>query len=174
MSFSNHFNTQTPEEWLQEFLDKIDFKALAQQVMRTLQYREANPDWERPVVMYGVRKQRCKYIKKQEIAVIIDKTPWQDRARMAETHWYHILYKRPATDLEWKEVTGEYYNRRYYIWSYFLDKRWTVDKTVSHIAQDDSDEYGVDTTAMIRAFEKRYNRKIRIYRRESVKQLTLF
>ena len=88
MSFSNHFNTQTPEEWLQEFLDKIDFKALAQQVMRTLQYREANPDWERPVVMYGVRKQRCKYIKKQEIAVIIDKTPWQDRARMAETHWY--------------------------------------------------------------------------------------
>ena len=172
--FPNNFYYQTEKEWLLEFLKKIDFEALHQKSLKTIAYRETHPDWERPVVMYGVRKMTHKWVKKQEIAVIIDKMPWLDRARMAETHWFIILHKRPATDLEWKEVSGEKYNRRYVIWSYFLDKRWTVDKTVSHIVQDDSEEYGVDTKEIIAAFEKHFARKIRIYRRENVRQLTLF
>ena len=137
-------------------------------------YRENNPDWERPVVMYGIRKLTCKFIKKQEIGVIIDKTPWCERARMAETHWYNIIYRRPATDLEWKEVNCPSRNRRYVVWKYFIEKRWTVDKIVSHIAQDDSEEYGVETSEMIRSFENHYKRKINIYRREVAIQLRLF
>ena len=174
MNFPNQFCDQTPEKWLQEFLDKIDFVALRQQIQKTVLYRVTHPGWERPVVMYGVRKQNCKFIKKQDIAVIIDKTPWCDRARMAETHWYKIIYKRPATDLEWNEVSGSSYNRRYVVWKYFIEKRWTVDKIVSHIAQDDSEEYGVETFGMIDAFEKHYHRKIRIYRRETAVQLSLY
>jgi len=174
MNFPNQFCSQTPEKWLLEFLNKTDFDSLRQQIEKTMMYRSAHPDWERPVVMYGVRKLTCKFIKKQEIAVIIDKTPWCDRARMAETHWYKILYKRPATDLEWKEVSGSSYNRRYVVWKYFIENRWSVDKIVSHIAQDDSEEYGLETSSMIHAFENYYNRKIRIYRREKTIQLSLF
>jgi len=167
------YKIPTPDEWLQEFLDKIDFKELALKIMQAELYRAAHPDWERPVVMYGVRKLN-KYFKKPEIAVVIDKSPWCDRAKMAETHWYKIIYKRPATDLEWQEVSGETYTRRYVTWRYFINKDWHIDKIVSHIVQDDSEEYDVDTKHVIAAFERYYNRKIRIYRRPKAIQLSLF
>lgn len=170
---TNKYYTITKEQWFQEFLDKIDFPSLLQQIEETKQYRRENPDWERPVVMYGIRKKH-KCIKKQEIAVIIDVMPWQQRARMAETHWYKILYKRPATDLEWKEMKKKNPVKRYWIWSYFILKNWTVDKIISHIVQDDSEEYGLDTTELIKSFENYYQRKIRIYKRESAVQQTLF
>lgn len=153
------FTKEKSDKWLQEFLDKYDLEAIERKMHDTLLYRSQNPDWERPVIMYGIRKLN-NFIKKQEIGVILDKSPWQDRARMAETHWYHILYKRPATDLEWQEASG---NRRYIVWKYFLNDCWTVDKIISHIARDDSEEYGVDPGDMISAFEAYFKRKIRVY-----------
>ncbi|MDH6309448.1 hypothetical protein M2451_002666 [Dysgonomonas sp. PFB1-18] len=165
---------ETPDEWLREFFDKVDLVRIYKKTVETLHYRELNPDWERPVVMYGIRKTHHKCIKKQEIAVIIDLMPWQDRARMAETHWYKIIYKRPATDLEWDEMKLKKPTRRYWIWSYFIEKGWSIDKIVSHIVQDDGDEYHVDTTQLIKAFENYYGRRIRIYRREIALQLDLF
>lgn len=172
-SFDSEFCTVTKEQWLREFLDKVDFGALLRKIEETKRYRAGNPDWDRPVVMYGIRKKH-KCIKKQEIAVIIDLMPWQDRARMAETHWYKILYKRPATDLEWEEMKKKNPIKRYWIWSYFIIKGWTVDRIVSHIVQDDSEEYGLETTKLVKAFEDYYRRKIRIYRREAAIQLSLF
>lgn len=163
---------ETPEDWLQEFLDKIDFEELYTKTVETIRYRALFPDWDRPVVMYGVRRTHHKYIKKQEIAVIIDINPWQDRARTAETHWYNIVYKRPATDLEWEEVKKMELTRRYWICSYYLDKGWTIDKTVSHIVQDDKEEYCIETERIICSFEKYYSRKIRIYRRQTATQLS--
>ncbi|HML65261.1 MAG TPA: hypothetical protein PKC55_10555 [Dysgonomonas sp.] len=172
-SFDSKFCTTTKEQWLQEFLDKVDFGALFQKIEETREYRSKNPDWDRPVVMYGIRKKHT-CIKKQEIAVIIDLMPWQERARMAETHWYKIIYKRPATDLEWKEMEMRNPVKRYWIWSYFIEKGRTIDKIVSHIVQDDSDEYGLETAKQIKAFEDHYQRRIRIYRRETAVQLSLF
>lgn len=173
MSFPNSLY-ETPKDWLQEFLDKTDLVAIYKKAIETHWYRALNPDWQRPVVMYGVRRTHHKCIKKQEIAVIIDINPWQDRARTAETHWYYILRKRPATDLEWKEIKDMNLTRRYWVWSYYLEKGWTVDRTVSHIVQDDAEEYGLDTRDTISAFENYYGRKIRIYRRENTTQLNLF
>ena len=164
---------ETPGDWLQEFLYKVDLEEIYRKAVETMPYRAHNPDWERPVVMYGVRRTHHKYIKKQEIAVIIDTMPWQDRARTAETHWYNIVLKRPATDLEWKETGERELTRRYWIFSYYLEKGWTVDKVVSHIIQDDAQEYGLETRATIRAFENYYHRKIRIYKREKAIQLSL-
>lgn len=171
--FKSVFNSVTKDQWLQEFLDKIDFEALLKQMVETKKFREENPDWERPVVVYGIRKKH-KCIKKQEIGVIIDLTPWQDRARTAETHWYNVIYKRPATDLEWKEMKAKQPIRRYWKWSYFIEKRWSVDRIISHIVQDDSQEYGLDVNPLIRAFEDYYGRKIKIYRRQAAIQTTLF
>jgi len=165
---------KTPEDWLQEFLDKIDFEEVYRKTLETIRYRKMTSDWDRPIVMYGVRRTHHKFIKKREIAVIIDITPWQDRARTAETHWYNIVYKRPATDLEWEEVKERELIRRYWVFSYYLEKGWTIDKTVSHIVQDDKEEYGIDTTETIRAFENYYKRKIKIYRRQTATQLSVF
>lgn len=64
--------------------------------------------------------------------------------------------------------------RRYWIWSYFIGREWTIDKIVSHIAQDEEEEYQVDTNGLVLAFENHYGRKIRIYRREKAAQLDLF
>lgn len=158
-----------------EFLNSIDFRMLLRKMEETKRYRETHKDWDRPRVMYGIRKRKNhKWIKKDEIAVIIDLSPLCDRARTAETHWYKIIYKRPATDLEWEEMKKKNPTRRYWIWSYFIEKEWTVDKIVSHIVQDDKKEYGLDTGELIQAFEDYYQRKIRIYKPESVKQLELF
>lgn len=165
---------ETPEQWLQEFLDKTDLEGICRKAVETLRYLRLNPDWERPVVMYGIRRTHHKYIKKQEIAVIIDINPWQDRARTAETHWYNVIYRRPATDLEWKEIKAKEPVRRYWIWPYFIEKGWSVDRIVSHIVQDDSREYGLDVGPLIKAFEGYYKRKIRIYRRQTAIQTTLF
>jgi len=164
---------ETPEDWLQEFLDKTDLEAIYRKTIETIRYRTETPDWDRPVVMYGVRRTHHKYIKKQEIAVIMDIMPWQERARTAETHWYNIVYKRPATDLEWKEAKERELTRRYWIFSYYLVKGWTIDKAVSHIVQDDAEGYGLPTKNIIRAFENYYQRKIRIYKRETSEQLPL-
>ena len=170
---NSDYCTISKERWFMEFLDKIDFEALQKQIIETKKYRETHPDWDRPVVMYGIRKKH-KCIKKQEIAVVIDLMPWQNRARMAETHWYKIIYKRPATNLEWKEMKAQEPTRRYWRYPYYIMKGWTVDKIVSHIIQDDKEEYRLDTTDLIHAFENYYQRKIRIYRRESAIQLELF
>lgn len=172
-SFNSTFCSITREQWLQEFLDKVDFAGLYQKLEETKKYHEETPDWERPVVMYGIRKKH-KCIKKEEIAVVIDLIPWQDRARMAETHWYKIIYKRPATDLEWEEMKQKNSIRRYWIWSYFIKKEWPVDKIISHIVQNDSEEYGLETTQLVKAFEEYYQRKIRVYRRRTATQLSLF
>lgn len=172
-SFKSDYCTVSKERWLLEFLEKFDLEALQKKMYETLKFREAHPDWDRPVVMYGIRKKH-KCIKKEEIAVVIDLMPWQDRARMAETHWYKIIYKRPATDLEWEEMKMKNPTRRYWRWAYFIEKGWTIDKIVSHIVQDDSEEYGLDTSQLIKAFEKYYQRKIRIYRRIVANQLSLF
>lgn len=157
----NRFSTQTKDQWLQEFLDKVDFTALFQKIAETKRYRIQNPDWNRPVVMYGIRKKH-KCIKKQEIAVVIDLMPWQDRARTAETHWYKIIYKRAATDQEWQEMKMKNPVRRYWIWSYFIEKGWTTDRIVSRIVQDDQNEYAVDVSGIIKAFEDYYGRHINI------------
>lgn len=172
-SFNSDYCTVSRERWLLEFLEKIDLEALLKKMHETQEYRKTHPNWDRPVVMYGVRK-RHKCIKKEEIAVVIDLMPWLDRARMAETHWYKIIYKRPATDLEWEEMKSREPTRRYWRWPYFIMKGWTVDKIVSHIVQDDSEGYGLDTTKLIEAFENYYGRKMRIYRREFAIQLNLF
>jgi hypothetical protein len=165
----NRFN------WLMEYLNKYNLSDILLKMEETKLFRENNPDWDRPVVMYGIRKMGHKCIKKKEIAVVIDKMPYQDRARMAETHWYKIIYKRPATDIEWKEVSDESHTRRYVVYRYFIEKNWTVDKIVSNIIQDDKEEYSIpDTDNIIQAFENFYDRKIRIYRRETTKQLKLF
>ncbi len=172
-SFNSTFCSITGEQWLQEFLDKVDFAGLYQKLEETKKYREETPDWERPVVMYGIRKKH-KCIKKEEIAVVIDLMPWQDRARMAETHWYKIIYKRLATDLEWEEMKQKNSIRRYWIWSYFIKKEWPVDKIISHIVQDDSLEYAIDTQKLIEAFENHYGRRICINRRVTPISLNLF
>ena len=155
-----HSLYETPEDWLLEFLDKTDMEEIYRKAVKTIRYRKLNPDWQRPVVMYGIRKKH-KCIKKEEIAVVIDLMPWQDRARMAETHWYKILYKRPATDLEWEEMKEKNPIKRYWIWSYFIIKDWTVDRIISRIVQDDQYEYGIDASAMIKAFESHYGKPIK-------------
>lgn len=165
--------TVSRERQLMEFLEKTDLEALHKQMIETKKYRQSHTDWDRPVVLYGIRKKH-KCIKKQEIGVIIDLMPWQDRARMAETHWYRILYKCQATDLEWQEMKKKNPDKRYWIWPYFIGKGWTVDRIVSHIVQDDSEGYGLDTQPLIRAFEDYYGRKIRIYRRQTAIQTKLF
>jgi hypothetical protein len=165
--------TVSKERWLQDFLDTVDFGSLFRKMEETGEYRKQNPDWQRPVVLYGIRKKH-KWIKKDEIAVVIDLMPWQQRARMAETHWYKVLYKRPATDLEWEEMKKENPIKRYRIWPYFIEKGWTVDRIISHIVQDDSERYGLDTAKLIKAFEGYYGRKIRIYKRESAVQSKIF
>lgn len=172
-SFSSDYCTVSRERWLMEFLEKIDLEALLKKMQETQAHREIYPDWDRPVIMYGIRKKHI-CIKKEEIAVVIDLMPWQDRARMAETHWYKILYKRPATDLEWEEMKMKNPTRRYWRWPYFIEKGWTVDKIISHIVQDDNQEYGLDTTELIKAFENYYQRKIRIYKRKIAVELKLF
>ena len=171
--FHSEYYRQCKDRWLAEFLEKIDFEEMAVQMQKTLEFRRDNPDWERPVVMYGIRKKH-KCIKKQEIGVIMDLQPWQDRARTAETHWYKILYKRMATDTEWKEMKECNLTRRYFVWHYFINKQWSIDRIVSHIVQDDREEYGLETEQLINAFEDYYQRKIRIYRRETATQLCLF
>lgn len=170
MILQSKFSTQTLDESLQEFLEKYSIEKTLKNAIKTLRYRIENPDWERPTILYGIRKEH-KFIKKKEIGVILDREPWCDRVRTAETHWFKILYKRPATDLEWQEASG---NKRYIVWHYFINKRWSIDRIISHIAQDDCEEYGVDPSGMITAFEKYYQRKIRIYRRHTATQLTLF
>lgn len=158
-SSTNKFNTITKEQWLSQFLDRIDLNDLLQKMIETEKYRRETPDWNRPVVMYGIRKKH-KCIKKQEIAVIIDLMPWQQRARTAETHWYKIIHKRPATDKEWKEMKMKNSTRRYWIWSYFIEKGWTTDRIISQIVQDDRYEYRVDVSDIIKAFEDHYGRPI--------------
>lgn len=172
-SFDSPFCTITRQQWLQDFLDKVDFDSLHQKIRETKKYRKENSNWDRPVVMYGIRKKH-KCIKKEEIAVVIDLMPWQDRARMAETHWSKILYKRLATDLEWEEMKNKNPVQRYWIWSYFIIKSWTVDRIVSHIVQNDAEEYGLETTKLIKAFEDYFGREIRIYRHRNPIQLNLF
>ncbi|WP_165044942.1 hypothetical protein [Dysgonomonas sp. ZJ709] len=172
LQYNNSYSTDKAR-WLQEFLDKTDLVSIYRKALKTIAYRQTHPDWDRPVVMYGIRKKH-KCIKKQEIGVIIDLSPWQDRTRTAETHWYKILYKRPATDLEWEEMKQNKLTRRYWIWSYFIEKSWTIDRIVSHIVQDDSEEYGLATQDLIDAFETYFKRKIRIYKREKVSQLKIF
>lgn len=171
-SFNSTFCSTTREQWLQDFLNKVDFADFYQKMEETQEYRKENPDWERPVVMYGIRKKH-KCIKKEEIAVVIDLIPWLNRARMAETHWYKIIYKRPATNLEWEEIKLKNPIRRYWIWSYFIKKDWSIDRIISNIVQDDSEEYGLDTNQLIKAFENYYQRKISVYRTERYIQLEL-
>lgn len=167
---------ETIEARFLEWIMKQDFeKDLADQ-QAELKRREENPDWERPIVMYGVRRQGHKCIKKKEIAIIIDKIPWQQRAKTAETHWYHILYKRPANEIEWKEIKENYSNRRYTIFPYFIQKDWSIDKIVSRIVQDDFESYNLRQEIIrdvISAFELFFQRKIRIYRIEKARQLSL-
>ena len=104
----------------------------------------------------------------------MDLSPHCDRARTAETHWYKIIHKRRATDLEWEEIKQKNPIRRYWIWSYYIEKNWTVDKIISQIVIDDREEYGLKTDSLILAFEQHFQRKIRIYKPESYLQLTLF
>ena len=164
---------QHPDPWLQEFLHKFDFVEMVRKARQTLKYRETHPDWERPMMLYGIRKKH-KCIKKQEIAVIMDLSPHCDRARTAETHWYKIIHRRWATDLEWEEIRQKSPNRRYWIWSYYIEKDWTIDKIISQIIKDDREEYELETESLIQAFEQYFQRKIRIYYPESYRQLTLF
>ncbi|MCC8035945.1 MAG: hypothetical protein LIO77_08475 [Rikenellaceae bacterium] len=156
---------------LLHFLQKQDLEQLEQQLRDETRRRLADPDWERPIVMYGVRKQSHKCIKKQEIGVIIDIIPWQRRARTAETHWYEILHRRPATDLEWDNCKG--CTRRYLIWHYFIEKGLSVDRALSIIAEDDRSQYGLSTRkTLFCAFEDYYERSINFI--PTVTQQSLF
>lgn len=163
------FNTQTREAWFREWLNKQDFEKDLDNIHIELKRRKANPDWQRPVVLYCVRRQNCKFIKKEEIALVIDTIPWQRRARTAETHWYYVLYRRPATDTEWQEVKAGNSTRRYTVWSYFIQKDWSIDRIVSCITQDDREEYHISGNIIkniVSAFERFYSRKINIYQTE--------
>lgn len=82
------FCTKTRKEWFEDYWRGIDFPSLLSGILAEKEYRARHPLWARPIVLYGIRKQSHKWIKKQEIAVIIDLSPRQDRARTAETHWY--------------------------------------------------------------------------------------
>ena len=161
-------------EWLFEWLMKQDFDKDIREMEKARKERTENPNWDRPVVMYGVRRMGHKCIKKQEIAVVIDCIPWQKRARTAETHWYKILFKRLATDIEMEEVKGN--TRRYRIFSYYVEKGWSVDKIVSSIVEDDREGYGIDPIVVheiIRSFENFYKRPIRIYKLDRSVQLKI-
>lgn len=167
-------NVQSKAEWFFEWLKKQDFEKDRIAIQAELKRREENPDWERPTVMYGIRKQGHKCIRKKEIAVIIDSMPWLHRARMAETHWYHILYKRPATNKEW--ATNKINNsvRRYTVWQYFIENSWSIDKIISCIIEQavrlgQVDEYV--TNDILSAFQKYYNREIKICKVEKPVQL---
>lgn len=168
------FMTGSLTDWFLEWLMKQDLeKDIADREIE-LKRRQENPDWERPVVMYGIRKMGHKCIKKQEIAVIIDCIPWQIRARMAETHWYHVLYKRPATDREWEGVKGR--TRRYVVWSYFIEKGWGIDRIISNIVDDDTNLFGISpnvTDEIVKIFEEHYKRHIRVYKPDRSKQLEI-
>ncbi len=167
---------KTKTEWFLEWLLKQDFEKDRNDIHAELRRRKENPDWERPMVMYCVRKSGHKFIKKKEIAVVIDQMPWQQRARTAETHWYHVVYKRPATDVEWKENRINNTVRRYTVWPYFIQNRGTVDKIISHIIQDDLENYHIEPgiiSDIISAFEEFYKRKIRIFRIEYPQQLSI-
>lgn len=168
---ADHHNQLTED--LLDFLAKFDFEEMARKEREVMEHRRNNPDWDRPVVMYGVRKQGHKCIKKPEIGVIIDCNPWQDRARTAETHWYNILYKRLASDAEYADGKGS--SRRYIIWHYFIDKRMTIDRIVSMIVQDDRERFGIaDTSSIVSAFEGYFGRNIRIYDTTHPTQQQLF
>ncbi|NDV69978.1 hypothetical protein [Dysgonomonas sp. 25] len=160
-SHSNNYYYKSKERLLEEFLEKMNLPEILLKAKKTIEYRCSHPDWDRPIVMYGIRKKH-KWIKKNEIAVIIDTMPWQERARMAESHWYTIIYKRPATDLEWHEMKIKNPIKRYWIWSYFINKEWTVEKIISHIVKDDSIEYRLDCKPLVKAFEGFYRRKFSI------------
>lgn len=168
--------TKTKTEWFLEWLLKQDFEKDRNNIYAELRRRKENSDWQRPVVMYGVRKSGHKFIRKKEIAVVIDQMPWLPRARTAETHWYHVIYKRPATDVEWEENKINNTTRRYTVWSYFIQNEWTVDKIISRIIQDDLENYHIKPgiiSDIISAFEEFYKRKIRIYRIVCPQQLSI-
>ena len=57
-------------EWLFEWLMKQDFDKDIREMEKARKERTENPNWDRPVVMYGVRRMGHKCIKKQEIAVV--------------------------------------------------------------------------------------------------------
>ena len=168
------FMTESLTDWFVEWLMKQDLEKDIIDRKIELKRRQENPDWERPIVMYGVRKMGHKCIKKQEIAVVIDRIPWVKRARMAETHWYCILYKRPATDMEWEGIKGR--TRRYVVWSYFVEKDWGVDRIISNIVDDDINLFRVSpnvTSEIVEAFKKYYKRPIRVYKPDRSKQLEI-
>ena len=168
------FYTESMTDWFIEWLMKQDFEKDIADRKVEFKRRNGNPDWERPVTMYGVRKAGHKCIKKQEIAVIIDTIPWQKRARTAETHWYNILYKRPATNKEWEGIKGR--TRRYVVWSYFIEKGWNVDRIISNIIDDDLNLFGIlpeETNEIVKVFEEYYKRSIRVYKPDRSVQLKI-
>lgn len=159
--------------WFEEWLMKQDFEQDLINAKKEQEYRKNHPDWDIPTVMYGIRKKHT-CIKKQEIAVIVDRTPWCKRARTAETHWYKVIYKRKATSKEAEDVRSG--NRRYRIFSYYIEKRMTLDKSLSIIVDDDR-ILGIDNdtiSEVVKAFEIFFNRKFRIYKPEFTTQLKLF
>ena len=159
--------------WFEEWLMKQDFEQDLINAKNEQEYRKNNPDWNIPTVMYGIRKKHT-CIKKQEIAVFYDRTPWCKRARTAETHWYKVLYKRKATPKEAEDIKSS--TRRYKIFSYYIEKRMTLDKALSIIIDDDR-ILGIDNATVVevvKAFETFFNRKFRIYKPECTTQLNLF
>lgn len=115
-------------------------------------------------------------IKKKEIAVFYDFTPWQKRARTAETHWFTVLYKRRATSKEVESFRDREYTRRYLVYSLYIEKKMTLDKALSLIVADDKLLGIVDEiiTEIVKSFETFFDRKFRIYQPEFATQLDLF
>ncbi len=161
--------------WFEEWLMKQDFEQDLIDRENELEYRRTHPDWNIPYVMYGVRKKHM-CIKKKEIAVFYDFTPWQKRARTAETHWFTVLYKRRATSKEVESFRGREYTRRYLVYSLYIEKKMTLDKALSLIVADDKLLGIVDEiiTEIVKSFETFFDRKFRIYQPEFATQLDLF
>ena len=161
--------------WSEEWLMKQDFEQDLIDRENELEYRRSHPDWNIPYVMYGVRKKH-KCIKKKEIAVFYDFTPWQKRARTAETHWFTVLYKRRATSKEVESFRDREYTRRYLVYSLYIEKKMTLDKALSLIVADDKLLGIVDEiiTEIVKSFETFFDRKFRIYQPEFATQLDLF
>lgn len=148
-------------EWVQEFFDKYNITDICIKYLEAKKFKEEHPDCDRPTVMYGIRKKH-KCIKKEEIGVIIDNMPMCNRARMAEKHWYKIIYKRLATDIEWEEMKSLNLIRRYFILPYYIKNEWDIDAIISNIIYDDCYGYGIETSGLLTAFEKHFKRKFSI------------
>ena len=86
------------------------------------------------------------------------------------------MYKRKATPEEAEALKTGTYTRRYLVYSWYIEKKMTLDKALSLIIADDKLLGITDNTIseIVTAFETFFNRKFRIYKPEFTTQLNLF